>query len=519
MRLHDYLDFHARATPDAIFLRTDGRTLSYAQARRAVHRQTRALIAEGLEIGDRVALLAKNCAEYALLYFACSRAGVVPVPLNYRLAPSEWSYILRDAGVRLVIARGELVTALDPIRRDLAGVHRFLAIDADAGEGWTCFVAWHAGHPESEPERAIGADSALLQMYTSGTTGRPKGVVLSQRAVTTNVAQLQAEFFMKPGERYLLPLPLYHAAGAMALFATTAYGGTTELQQDFDPHAFVRALSENGIAFASAVPAMLQACVSLVPDAAERAYPTLQRITYGAAPIAEATLRRALEVFRCDFAQGYGLTEAAAVLTLLSPADHRRALKDRPDLLRSCGRPLLGTEVRIVDAAGHALAPGEPGEIVARGPQLMTEYWNQPGATRTALADGWLRTGDIGAIDEEGYLYLVDRAKDMIVSGGENIYPSEVETVLLRHPSVADVAVIGIPDALWGETVLAVVVLRAGRTADERELAEFCQGRLARYKVPRSVVFAASLPRNASGKVLKRELREPFWKDHSRRIA
>ena len=519
MRLHDYLDFHAREAADQPFLRFGERVYTYSEARRRVHRLAHAMIAEGLSIGDRVGLLAKNCAEYAMFYFACSKAGVVPVPLNYRLAPGEWSYILQDAGAKLVLARAELAAALDSVRSELTCARRLIALDARAPAGWGDFETWLSACSEDEPARDVRPDSAVYQMYTSGTTGRPKGAVLTHRAIVSNVAQLQATVIMERGDRFLVPLPLYHAAGAMALFLTTACGGATHLQEDFVPQEVVRALSEDGIAFATMVPAMIQACLDRVPDAAQRTYPKLRRVTYGAAPIAERTLRRAMKVFRCEFAQGYGLTETAAVLTLLTPRDHERALKDRGDLLRSCGRPLLGTEVRIVDAAGNALPARQIGEIVARGPQLMSAYWNRDEATRKAFDGGWFHTDDVGMLDEEGYLYLIDRVKDMIVSGGENVYPSEVENQILRHPSVADVAVIGVPDPRWGEAVKAIVVLHPGALADEQLILEFCRSGLARYKTPKSVEFAAELPRNASGKVLKQQLREPYWNGHARRIA
>ena len=356
-------------------------------------------------------------------------------------------------------------------------------------------------------------------MYTSGTTGRPKGAVFSHRAVTSNVAQLLATVRMDPGDRYLIPVPLYHAAAAMALFVTTAAGGTSVLHEDFVPQGVVRALSEEGIAFATLVPAMIQACLHRVPDVEQRRHPKLQRVTYGASPIDETTLRHAMRVFDCDFAQGYGLTESASVLTLLLPRDHERALKEKSELLRSCGRPLLGTEVKVIDAAGRELPPRQVGEIVARGPQIMTEYWGQAEATRRALEGGWLHTDDLGMLDEEGCLYLIDRVNDMIVSGGENVYPSEVETALRQHPAVADVSVIGLPDSRWGESVKAVVVRRDGQTVTPEELVQFCRKTLAGYKTPRSVDFMDALPRNASGKVLKRELREPYWRGHDRRIS
>ncbi len=281
----------------------------------------------------------------------------------------------------------------------------------------------------------------------------------------------------------------------------------------------LRALSEDRIAAATLVPAMIQACLVAAPGPGELRYDDLRFVLYGASPIAEETLRHAMQVFGCEFVQGYGMTETTAGLTFLLPRDHERALREKPGLLLSAGRAIPGTEVRIVDEEDRPLPAGEIGEVVARGPQLMRGYWNLPEATAEALRGGWMHTGDAGCLDEDGYLYIQDRVKDMIVSGGENVYPREVEDALFEHPAVADAAVIGVPHEQWGESVKAVVVLRPDAQATADEIMEFCRGRLAGYKRPGSVDFLPELPRNPSGKVLKRELREPYWKGHGRRVA
>jgi fatty-acyl-CoA synthase len=355
-------------------------------------------------------------------------------------------------------------------------------------------------------------------MYTSGTTGHPRGAVLTHRAVTANVVQVALTCQGPPGERSLVVAPLFHAAAVPTTFSPLWWGGSLLIQEQFDPVATVRALDEQRVGFAVLVPAVIQACLTSAPDATERRYAQLRIIYYGSSPIAEQTLRQAMAVFRCGFVQSYGLTEAAQSLTFLTPADHARALADKPELLLSAGRPAVGTELRIVDPDDHPLPNGTIGELVARGPQLMRGYWNQPEATAEALRSGWLHTGDAGLIDADGYLYIQDRVKDMIVSGGENVYPREVEDVLARHPAVAEAAVIGVPDDRWGETVKAVVVLRAPSTATADELVAFCRPHLGGFKLPRSIDFVRSLPRTASGKVLKRELREPYWSGHQRRV-
>jgi acyl-CoA synthetase (AMP-forming)/AMP-acid ligase II len=338
--------------------------------------------------------------------------------------------------------------------------------------------------------------------------------------VTSNAIQMLVGLpAISSDERCLIVAPMYHAAAAVTGFLNILGGGCLYIHEDFNPFEVVRVLSEERITTTTLVPAMIQACLVMVPDVAERRYDSLRLIGYGASPISEQTLRRAMEVFKCDFTQGYGMTETTSALTYLNAADHRRALSDKPGLLLSAGRPLIATEVHVVDENDKPAAAGTIGEVVGRGPQLMRGYWNLPEATAEALRGGWMHTGDAGIIDEEGYLFIQDRVKDMIVSGGENIYPREVEEVLYQHPVIAEAAVIGIPDEKFGEAVKAIVVLREGGTADSETILDFCKGRLAGYKRPRSIDFVATLPRNPSGKVLKKELREPYWKGHTRRVS
>jgi acyl-CoA synthetase (AMP-forming)/AMP-acid ligase II len=520
MRLHDMLEFRARLQPDVDFAVFGEERISYAEADARANRIAHALLAAGLVVGDRVAVLAKNCIDYALLYFGASKAGVVPVPLNYRLAPPEWSYIVNDAGAKLLLARDDLAAAIDPVRSELGSVKRCVALGAapTEREGWESWDSFLDRHPETSPRCPVDQGSELYQMYTSGTTGRPKGAVLTQRAVCWNLVQAAANFGVSPGDRMLIVAPLYHAAAAVAAFSTILEGGSLYIQEDFVPADVVRALSEEHISVALLVPAMIQFCLLAVPDVAERSYDELRTLVYGASAIAEQTLRQAVDTFRCDFIQAYGMTEATALATHLLASDHRRALREKPELLLSAGRPALGTELKIVDEDDQPVPTGEVGEILVRGPQLMKGYWNLEEETGKTLCDGWLHTGDAGTLDEEGYLYVQDRVKDMIVSGAENVYPREIEEVLYQHQAVAEAAAIGVPDDAWGEVVKAIVVLKPGARAGAEEILEFCTGRLGGFKRPRSVDFVEALPRNLSGKVLKRELREPYWQGRGRRV-
>jgi acyl-CoA synthetase (AMP-forming)/AMP-acid ligase II len=519
MRLHDFLDYHARERGDTEFAIQGNRRLCYCEALAQTNRLANALVSAGLRIGDRIAVLSKNSIEYVLLYFAASKAGVVPVHLNYRLAAPEWSYIINDAGAKLLLVGGEYSQAVEPIRSELRTVKRFVAINGAQASRWEDYHRWVASEPPTPPDRLLTEDHDLYQMYTSGTTGDPKGAVVTHRAATAQLMQRGLILKTQPGERWLLVAPVFHAAAANQVACQSVYWGSSlYIQMDFNPAEVVRALSQEHISIAHLMPAMIQACLVAVPDVAERRYDDLRVISYGSSPISERTLRRAIEVFKCDFVQGYGMTETIG-LTLLLPSDHRRALTEKPELLLSAGRPLVGTEVRIVDADDNPVPNGTSGEIIARGPQLMKGYWKRREATAEVLRGGWMHTGDAGVIDNEGYLYIQDRVKDMIVSGGENVYPRVVEEVLFRHPAIADAAVIGVPDERWGETVKAIVVLRRGMGATPEEIVEFCRGKLGRFEQPRSVDFIDALPRTPSGKVLKRALREPYWVGHQRRVG
>jgi acyl-CoA synthetase (AMP-forming)/AMP-acid ligase II len=314
-------------------------------------------------------------------------------------------------------------------------------------------------------------------------------------------------------------MPLFHVAATVTMLPFVTAGGTLRIVTDFDPVECARIIDEEGITCAMMAPVMIEALLAHVPDLSARRFEHLRLVIYGASAIAEATLRRAMDVFRCDFAQGYGQTEAGAALTLLDPDAHRLALAGEAHLLASCGRPLAGTEIAVVDETGRARPVGEVGEVVARGPQVMRGYWGMPEATAQVMRGGWLHTGDAGRLDGEGFLSICDRITDMIVSGAENIYPREVEDCLAGMPGVAEVAVIGVPDERWGETVKAVVVPAAGHALTAEAVAAWCRDRLAGYKTPRSFDFVAALPRNATGKVLKTVLREPYWAGHDRRVG
>jgi len=511
MRLHDQLNRWAAETPEGEFAVQGSRAMTWREARERVNRLANVLATLDLDVGERIAVLAKNSIEYVLLYYAASTAGVVPVPLNYRSAAPEWLRAIDDSGAALVVADTAHRAALDALGGDLPRVRSFASLDGGAAPGWISLPRMAEREAATAPGRAVSADDDLYQLYTSGTTGRPKGAVLTHAAVTANCAQIAAlPHSGRPGERSLVAAPLCHAGVVWSAFAPHHWGASLAILTAVDPNELVRTLDEDRIGYAPLVPSILHMCLTDVPDVAARRYRHLRLVHVGSAPVPEPLLRRAIEVFSCDVVVGYGMTEASAGTSVMTPADTDRARTDAPHLLASVGRPLPDTLVRIVDAAGAPVPIGEIGEITVRGPQLMRGYWRRPEATAETLREGWLHTGDAGRLDAEGYLYVTDRTKDMIISGGLNVYPRMVEDVLHTHPAVAEAAVIGVPHERWGETVQAVVVPRPGEAVNPAELIAFCRGRLGTHQRPRSVDVVAELPRTATGKVRKRELRERY---------
>jgi len=521
MRVHDWFEYHAKTRPDIPFLIQDGIALSYGAAEKRANQWAHAMIAAGLKVGDRIAYLSTNDIDMGVMYMACAKAGIAPVMLNYRLAPREWLWILKDSDCRMLFARGqEYQRAIDALRPDLTEIELFIAVGATAEPDWTRLDDLIASQPNHKPGLSIGTDDMLYLIYTSGTTGMPKGIMISHGNVIAHVEQSMTASCAsrEPGQRALVATPLYHAAGVLRIMTAAINGGTVVLLDHFDPGIFLKLLIEQRINTVNMVPSIIQTLLEQ-PGIETFDFSNLRVIYYGAAPIAEPVLRKALATFQCPLIQGYGLSESTGGIAYLNEVDHQKALSGRPELLKSTGRSVVLTDIRIVDKDGQDVPPGTVGELVLRGPNVMKGYWRNPAGTAEAIRDGWLYSGDAARMDEEGYVFLQDRLKDMIVSGGSNIYPNEVESALLEHPDLLDVAVIGVPSTKWGEEPLAVCVLREGRSPTPEELIAFCRDRLGGYKIPRRYEFTEALPRNASGKVLKRVLREPYWQGQSRGVA
>ena len=493
--------------------------LTFRETVERIDRLSNALGGLGLGRGDRVAVLALNCHRFFELYYAVPQMGACIVPINFRIPPGEVEYILDHSGARALFVDAALAPTVDSIRPRLQTVEYFVSISDAPGGGLLSYEALLGDAPPEYAPPPLDGDELLGLFYTSGTTGEPKGVMLTHANVIANVRHVEASANYTADEIYLHSAPMFHLADGAATFSNASRGSTQVFIPRFEPKATLEAIEREHVTHALLVPTMIN-FVLQVPELAAYDLSSLRYVTYGASPIAPEVLRRAMRAFGCNFGQGYGLTEAAPLLTVLSADDHRRAIEGRERLLASCGKPVPGVEVRVVDVDGRDVRPGEVGEIIARGPNIMRGYWRRDDDTANTVIDGWLHTGDLATVDEEGYLYLVDRKKDMIVTGGENVFSTEVEAVLYAHPAVKEAAVIPVPDAQWGEAVHACVTLKDGQQVSADELIEFCRPRLASYKVPRSVeVIAGELPKGGTGKILKKQLRERHWQGRERRVG
>ncbi len=496
-------------------MRFEGRSHTYGEWDEASNRIARGLLAEGVATTERVGFLAHNTPEYVPVLFGAGKINAVTLAVNWRLAPAEMQYILDHAEVGVLFIGPEFLDHL--AQMDLQHLRKVLVVGpVDAAQGHDTLDAWMSRFPASDPDIETKLDDICYQLYTSGTTGLPKGVEVSNRALVQQMVNRCEVWQFDSDSVNLVCLPLFHIAGSGWAVAGMWCGADSVLLRDIDPAQMIEVIASEGITNAIMVPAVIQMLLNHT-GAATADFSSFRNIVYGAAPITEDVLVRAMETFGCDFVAGYGLTEHATA-TYLPSEDHDPG-GPRAHLLRSVGKPLPEVEIKIVDTATmDDLPDGQVGEVWLRGPQVMTGYAQRPEDTAAALpGDGWLRTGDAGYL-EDGYLYLKDRVKDMIISGGENVYPAEVENALMPHPDILDVAVIGVPDDRWGETVKAVVVARPGSRPDPSEIIVFCRSRLAHFKCPTSVDFVDALPRNPSGKVLKTELREPYWVGLDRRI-
>ena len=480
-----------------------GRRLSYRQLNERANQVAHALIKDGVKPGDRVALLLMNGAEFIETFYAAGKIGAVNVPLNWRLVADELEFILKDSGATVLIFDESFAKVAAELqgRGDKTSVRRWIQLGGQAPAFAVSYDAWRDAAPTTEPEIHGSEDDLLFIMYTSGTTGLPKGVMHTHATVMAATMTVLATCDMRTGDRFLLSLPLFHV-GALNPSINCVYMGCTQvILKSFDPKLSWALIGDEKITTTLMVPAMLQFMLA-VYDRSQHDYRTLRWCMSGAAPV-PVNLIKAYVDMGIELHQVYGMTETCGPGCLITG-------EDAITRAGSTGRSFFHSDVRIVDAFGKDCPPGEAGEVLLRGGHIMIGYWNRPDATEQALIDGWLHTGDVGSMDEEGFVTIRDRMKDMLISGGENVYPAEVENMLLGHPSLADAAVIGLPSAKWGEVPLAVVVLKSGAQLSTEELLAWCKGRLATFKLPKLAVFLNEIPRNPSGKVLKRVLREQY---------
>lgn len=494
----DVLRRHARERPDAPALTFNGRTQDFAELHAASSRMANVLESRGIGPGDRVAVLSKNRPEMYELIYACNKIGAILAALNWRLSPREIEEILTDCGHSIVLADQTGAELLARVGHSGPVLHFGEDLEAERAEA-----------SEDDPGHEGAPDDTALILYTSGTTGTPKGAMLSNRGMS--YTRDLAEIWGMAGQSVnLVAMPLFHIGGCGYGSSTMLAGGHTVLMAEVDVNTILDLISRYRVTHTFLVPAVVQALLN-APAATEADLSSLELLMYGAAPMGDVLLRRAIEVLGCRFMHAYGMTESSGTVVILEPERHD---PDGPDarLLKSCGSALPWVELRAVDPdTGTDVPTGEVGEIWLRTQMLMKGYWNNPKATRAAITpDGWFRTGDAAYLDAEGHVFLFDRFKDMIISGGENIYPAEIENVLNGHPAVAEVGVIGVPHEKWGETPLAVVVRHPDRPAEAEDLISYTRGNLATYKCPGRIVFADSLPRNASGKLLKHEMRRIY---------
>jgi acyl-CoA synthetase (AMP-forming)/AMP-acid ligase II len=513
--LGDIPRYHAAERPDRVALWFEGRETTYAELDRHASQVANGLIAAGLTPGSRVAHLDKNTDWFFELVFGTARANTVLVSVNWRLAPPEVAFIINDARAEVLFVGEEFYPVIERIREQLTTVRHIVTLAGPHGD-WPGYEAWRDGQPADDPQTSVKLDDTAIQMYTSGTTGHPKGAELTNGNLLSLMPVAAGEWGRPWTDEdvNIVCMPLFHIAGSGWGLVGLYAGAKTVVIREINPPEILAAIPEHGVTKALFVPAVIL-FLTQVPGVESIDFSSLDLIAYGAAPIPLDLLRNAVRIFGCGFAQLYGLTETTGAVTYLAPEDHTPEGSER---MRSCGQAIPGNDIKVVDAEGNELPAGEVGEIIIRGPQIMKGYWHRPDATAEAIQDGWFRSGDAGYFDADGYLYIHDRVKDMIVSGGENVYPAEVESALFEHPDVADVAVIGVPDERWGEAVKAIVVKRPGSDPAPEEIIAFARERIAGFKAPKSVDFAESLPRNPSGKILKRELRAPYWEGRERQV-
>jgi long-chain acyl-CoA synthetase len=506
----DIIYRNALLHPDREALIFGSERVTFAEFNARVNSLIGALQSMGVKKGDVLGVLSWNCLDYIYVFGAAMKGGFIISPFNCRLQADELDYLINYSEANTLFVGPEFVEMAERLRPRTPRVKHFVSFEGPA-PGMLGYRDLLANFAQEEPDVQVEEDDPLYIFYTSGTTGVPKGALYTHRCAIDDTRTRAIEMSLRAGDRNILMMPLFHVGGADPLRVMFYVGGTSIIIRDFEPVAVLKAIQDEKATDIQIVATHLAAFLAL-PDVKKYDVSSLKRIYYTGSPMPAELLKRGIEMWGLIFCQGYGLTETGPNVTTLHEEEHGVLYgpAEGQEILASAGQPNVGVQVRVVDKDDNDVEIGEAGEIVVKSKQIMVEWWHKPEETRQTVVNGWLHTGDIGRYDQRGYLYIVDRKKDMICSGGENIYPREVEEVIYQHPAVLEAAVIGLPDPYWVEKVHAVISLKKGASLTAEEIISFCKGKIARYKAPKSVEFVKSLPKNPSGKILKKELRQNY---------
>lgn len=497
-----------------------GQRVTFARFNERVNALVHALQSMGLKKGDGIGILSWNCLECTDITGAAMKGGFIVSPLNPRMQREEINYLVEYSEVKILFVGPELMGLVKELRPRLRNVIQYVAMEQRA-ENMVFHDDLLASHPETEPDVNVNETDPFIIFYTSGTTGIPRGAIYTHFRKLEEAKNKALQVGLKPDNKHIMILPLFHIGGWSHFWAFFYVGASNVImtQRSFDAETTLQTIQDEGATDIHIVPTHLVSLLA-VPRVERYNLANLERMWYAASPMPVELLRKGIATFGEVFAQGYGQSESGPDIAILTKESHR-VLDKQPELqkvLASCGQPSLGVHVRIFDERNQDVDAGVVGEIAVQSKSIMVGYWKKPEETAKVILDGWLHTGDMGYYDEEGYIYIVDRKKDMIITGGENVFPREVEEVLYRHPAVLEAAVIGVPDEKWVERIHAVITVKEGQKPSEDDIMNFCKEHLARYKAPRSVEFVDVLPKNPQGKILKREIREKYWADKERKI-
>ena len=511
--IQELFEWRFERTPKAVAHKFLDRETTYEELNIYSNQIANGLISLGCKPDSRIAYYGKNSDYFFEFLIGTLKSSTVAVGVNWRLAPPEVSYVLNDSKSEVLFVGEEFYPIIDQILEDLPNVKKVIAVDGNHTK-YEDFLFWR----DSQDSLSAGLKSSdqddILQLYTSGTTGHPKGVQLTNRNFAAANESINGIVPFEEGTTNLVCMPGYHVAGSNWGIWGYIFGCRNIIIADIDPGLILELIEQEKIRSTLFVPAVILFLISH-PNAVTTDFSSLNFVLYGASPIADDTILKAKEIMQCDLYQVYGLTETTGAITIMMPEDH----DPKKGKLRSCGKALKGVELKVVDENGNELKTGEIGEVISKSDLNMKGYWNKPDATKESIVDGWFYSGDAGFFDEEGYLFIHDRVKDMIVSGGENIYPAEVENALMSHDEILDAAVVGVPDDKWGESVKGFVVTGESSSLSEDEIISYARTQIAAYKCPKSIEFIKELPRNPSGKILRRELRDPYWEGIDRKVS